>query len=242
MTTPPLPVARLAGGITYQPQFTFQERRLAIADEVQGELLRSSPSSTWPPRGFEVGLADRDKIVIKHLRHEGWLALVSESDIYFQYDYPEERDLSETLRVQTELYSRITNRLSAEPIKSIGIKFITLHRAKDVAEIDAIIPKLVMLPSSGQLMLPAQPIEATVRISYPLLDGSAAALQLAADAEGGTLVVDLDCHCRDVFAIPSDHLDFYIKCLNHFVEITVSVREGILPDKEVRQVTSGEDP
>jgi hypothetical protein len=38
---------------------------------------------TWPPRGFEVDLAGWDKVRLGHLRYEGWLALVSESDIRF---------------------------------------------------------------------------------------------------------------------------------------------------------------
>lgn len=46
LRTEPLDIARLAGGIAYQPQFTFRQRRLAIADEKKAELLWFSPSRT----------------------------------------------------------------------------------------------------------------------------------------------------------------------------------------------------
>lgn len=198
-------------------------------------MLRASPSSTWPSRGFEVNLAERDKVRIGHLRHEDWLALVSESDIYFQYDYPDAQTLDETLHVQTELYSEVTSRLPAEPIRRIGIKFVSAHRSKDASKVAAIISRLILLSDEGNRSPFLQRRWQQLFASHIFLWS----YRISSDSdrcENGALMLDLDCACRDTFAIPADHLDFYASCKTRFLDIALNIRQSVIPATRNREI------
>lgn len=223
-----LKLARLVGGVTYQPQFTFKDRRHAIADTLQSELLKSSPSRIWKPEGFEITLADRDKIRVSHLKHAGWYATVSEHDIYWQYDYPSAEHTDETLRVQTELFARLSQALQTGPIRSIGIKFIAFERLDEEALSQAL-PKLIAVPVPVLSEGSAEPLDVAMRVSYAFLDGKASvSLQATVDAENSTFMLDLDFACRDPFGIPADHLDFYQQGQTHYESVKETLAAQVL--------------
>ena len=228
---PPLELARLAGGLTFQPQFTFNQRRREAADEINDELTKVSPSNTWSHRGFEVALVGEDKVRIRHLKHQGWSALVSESDIYFRYDSPTREALPETLRVQTELFARLTARLNVRPVRSIGIKFVALKSGSGISigETAKLLMPSAIRSGEGFGAVGTAPSEVTLRVAYPILQGAASAsLQLGLDAETDTFVLDLDCACRDSFAMPTDHLEFFTVCADHYTEVEQQIVADLL--------------
>ena len=232
-------LARACGGITYQPIYTFQDRIRPCADELRGDLLRSSASPLWSPKGFQVSIEAGAKVKIKHVTHPKWYALVSESDIYFQYDVPSEDELADILRVQADILNKVSTRLGVEALNSLGTKFISLIPIQNgVSAVDRLRYLLVLDPHETLLKDRINPVtEIAFRLGYRFGSGTAA-LQVSSDASGKKLMVDLDCYCTDVFALKGDYLQFMMEALTHFSTDVKSFLAPLLTNKS-RSVTEG---
>lgn len=212
-------VARLTGGITFQDVFTFPDRVRHLADEMRSDIFRSSPSRSWSPRGFEVKLTGPAVVRITHLQHAAWRLDVTERAATFEYDAPDVGDLMEMLRVQTELFGKVSSRLNVDQVRSIGLKVIAIIPMADplVDYLDRMLsidPRPTILAASAEA--PAvKPLEIAFRIAYELERG-AAALQVSADSTNEVLLVDFDAACTDPFEVPDDHLAFFVSVLDHF--------------------------
>lgn len=226
-------IARVCGGITYQPIYTFQEKVKQLADALRSDLLRSSASPVWSPRGFRILIDEKDRIRVEHSDHVRWYTTVSESEVYFQCDGIQLDDCAEILRLQADLYHKICARLGVEALLSLGIKFIRVLKigakgsaTKTVESLFALTPKGTLL--RGQL---ASLTEAAFRLGYGFGVGGAA-LQVSTSVSGEDLIVDLDCFTTDVFALGGDYIQFMLDALEHF---SVEVNDFLTPLIETSQ-------
>jgi hypothetical protein len=219
---------RLCGGITFQPVYTFSDRMREIADRLRRELLRGEIDLHWDRRGFEVTLTDdAAKIRVRHIQRENWYALLSDHDVFFQYDTPPADDVVPIMEVQTNLYEKLCVHLDVQGLGSIGMKFISLIRVEP--DLRAAQQLLGLDPSQLLQGLASDLKETSFRLGYKFGIG-AASLQVSSNRKEGFFVVDLDCYCHDVLTLGGNYLRFMLDAYDHFSrEVATFLRPFVTP-------------
>jgi hypothetical protein len=210
-------LARLSGGVTFQPIYTFSDQVRAFADSFRSDLLGSSFRPGWFAKGFQVDVDDEATVRIRHLEHARWHGLVSDTSVFFQYDIPPEDTGTDILHVQAGLLMKVVERLQVGALNSVGTKFTALAHAKEGVPIIDQVQQLLGLDPAGTLLQgrTTATTDVSFRIGYRMPIG-AASLQVSSEATRDAYSIDLDCYSWDTLALDWEYLAFTTGAYEHY--------------------------